>query len=200
MKKVLLLFCQGTEIFEAAAFYDVLGWSGAHGSECVQVVTAGLRPEVTCTFGMIVKPETLLAEVAIEEFDAIAIPGGFEDWGFYEEAYSGPVVELIRRFNEQNKPIASICVGALPVANAGLLIDKPATTYGLLGGRRREQLAALGARVVDIDMVLTGNITTSTGPGRAIEVALALLATLTGKENADQIRHLMGFAPSAHEA
>jgi hypothetical protein len=27
VKKVLLLLCQGTEVFEAAAFYDVMGWS-----------------------------------------------------------------------------------------------------------------------------------------------------------------------------
>ncbi len=26
MKKVLLLLLKGTEVFEAAAFYDVLGW------------------------------------------------------------------------------------------------------------------------------------------------------------------------------
>ena len=38
MKKVLLLFCQGTEIMEAAAFYDVLGWSGSEGLEPVKVV------------------------------------------------------------------------------------------------------------------------------------------------------------------
>jgi len=33
MKRVLLLLCKGFEIYEAAAFYDVLGWSGEFGAE-----------------------------------------------------------------------------------------------------------------------------------------------------------------------
>jgi 4-methyl-5(b-hydroxyethyl)-thiazole monophosphate biosynthesis len=42
--------------------------------------------------------------------------------------------------------------------------------------------------------VRDGNIITSTSSATAIEVALSLLAELTGKENADHIRHLMGFS------
>jgi hypothetical protein len=33
MKKVLLLLCDGVEIYEAAAFYDVLGWTGSYSPE-----------------------------------------------------------------------------------------------------------------------------------------------------------------------
>jgi 4-methyl-5(b-hydroxyethyl)-thiazole monophosphate biosynthesis len=194
MKKVLLLLCKGTEIFEAAAFYDVLGWSGTDGSEPVQVVTVGLRTPVRCTFGLKVIPDVCLPEIDIEQFDALAIPGGFESFGFYTDAYSVPVTRLIKRFGELNKPVASICVGALPVAQAGLLTGRPGTTYHLMEGRRREQLAEFGVQVIDAPLVRDGNIITSTSPATAIEVALSLLAELTGKENADHIRHLMGFS------
>ena len=37
-------------------------------------------------------------------------PGGFEDFGFYEEAYDEDL-NLIREFNEKRKTIATICVG-----------------------------------------------------------------------------------------
>ena len=57
-----------------------------------------------------------MAEVKADDFDTLAFPGGFETYGFYEQAYSEPVVNLIRRFDELMKPIASICVGALPLA------------------------------------------------------------------------------------
>ena len=193
MKSVLLLLCEGVELFEAAAFHDVLGWSGEHGSEPVQVTTVGLKSEVTCTFGTRVIPDALLPEIEAEKFDALAVPGGFESFGFYGEAYSEPVVRLIRRFGELKKPVASICVGALPIAHAGLLTGRRGTTYHLQDGQRRQQLAEFGVEVIDQPLVQDGNIVTSTSPATAVEVALCLLAELTGAENADRIRYLMGF-------
>lgn len=193
MKKVLLLLCKGFEIYEAGAFHDVLGWSGAEGGEEVKVVTVGLQKEVVGTFGIEVIPDMLLSEIQAEDFDALAIPGGFEEYGFYEEAFSEPVADLIRRFDNLGKPIASICVGALPVANSGILKGRKATTYHLGEGRRRKQLAAFGVEVVDAPMVKDRNVITSTSPATAMEVAFELLARVTSVENAEHIKHMMGF-------
>ena len=193
MKNVLLLLCKGVEIFEAAAFYDVLGWSGVYGSEQVNVVTVGLQSPVVCTFGLTVVPEKLLADVKPEEFDALAIPGGFEGFGFYEHAYSNEVSALIQQFDTLKKSIASICVGALPVAKSGILAERTATTYHLLKGKRRKQLADFEVTVLDQPIVQDKNVLTSTSPATAVEVDLRLLALLTGQENADQIRYAMGF-------
>ena len=196
-QKVLLLLCQGTELLEAAAFYDVLGWSGTYGSESVQVVTASSNLQVTCTFGMRVLADLRLSEVDPAQFDALAIPGGFERFGFYEEAYSPPVQSLIAQFVALRKPVASICVGALPLAKTGALVGRRATTYHLLEGRRRQQLADLGARVVYETLVQDGPFITTTSPATATEVALRLRAELTGTENAHTVRHLMGFGDAA---
>lgn len=193
MKKVLLLLCQGTELLEAAAFYDVLGWSGAYGSEPVQVVSASAQREVTCTFGMRVLADLPLSDVDPAEFDALAIPGGFEQFGFQEDAGSPPVQSLIAGFVALGKPVAAICVGALPLARTGALTGRRATTYHRMGGRRRQQLAELGACVVDEPLVRDGPFLTSTSPATAPEVALHLLAELTGTDNARSIRHLMGY-------
>jgi 4-methyl-5(b-hydroxyethyl)-thiazole monophosphate biosynthesis len=143
-------------------------------------------------------PDMLLSVVRAEDYDALAIPGGFETYGFYEQAYSESVVNLIRHFNELNKPIASICVGALPVANSGVLRGRDATTYHLGDGVRRKQLADFGVNVIDKPIVRDRNVTTSTSPGTAVAVAFGLLAQLTGDENADNIRHLMGFEESTN--
>ena len=193
MKRVLLLLCKGFEIYEAAAFYDILGWSENYGSERVEVVTVGLQEEVRGTFGIRVIPDRLLSEIKGEDFDALAIPGGFEVHGFYEEAYSEMVADLIRRFDETEKPIASICVGALPLANSGILKERQATTYHLDGGLRRKQLTSFGVTVIDKPIVWDRNVITSTSPATAMEVAFELLARITSKENSDQIRKKMGF-------
>jgi len=193
MKQVLLLLCKGVEIYEAAAFYDVLGWSGTYGTEAVKVVTVGLQPEVQGAFGIRIIPDLLLSAVKADEFDALAVPGGFEIYGYYEEAYSEPVADLIRCFDELDKPIASICVGALPLANSGILKGRRATTYHLRDGVRRKQLAGFGVDVLDEPIVKDGNVITSTSPATAMEVAFELLAEITGNENSSHIRELMGF-------
>jgi 4-methyl-5(b-hydroxyethyl)-thiazole monophosphate biosynthesis len=189
----LLLLCKGVEIYEAAAFYDVLGWSGTYGTEAVEVVTVGLQKEVRGTFGIKVIPDKLLPQVKAEDFEALAIPGGFETHGYYEEAYSESVADLIRRFDELEKPIASICVGALPLANSGILKGRKATTYRLREGLRRKQLASFGVNVVDEPIVWDKNVITSTSPATAMGVAFELLARITSGVNADQIRQMMGF-------
>lgn len=91
------------------------------------------------------------------------------------------------------KPIATICVGALPLAKSGALSNRRATTYNQMEGRRLRQLAELGACVVDEPVVQDGPFITSTSPATAVEVALRLLEELTGRENASTIRHRMGF-------
>lgn len=39
-------------------------------------------------------------EIKVNEYDALAIPGGFEEFGFYEEAYDIKFLDLIRAFHE----------------------------------------------------------------------------------------------------
>jgi 4-methyl-5(b-hydroxyethyl)-thiazole monophosphate biosynthesis len=194
MKRVLLLLADGFEAYEAAAFTDVLGFATAFGDEEIEVVTVAMHPEIRCTFGFRVVPELLLDDASDEEFDAVAIPGGFERAGFYNDAYSDAFLDVFRRFAAAGKPIAAVCTGALPVARSGVLQGRRATTYHLLEGRRRRELAEMGAEVVDSPLVRDGSIITSTSPATAAEVAFTLLELLTSPQNAAHTRHVMGFA------
>lgn len=193
MKKILLLLCQGVEIYEAAAFFDVFGWANTYGDGPVKTTTVSISHSVTSTFGLNLLPEKTLNEIDGNDFDALAIPGGFEEYLYYEDAYSESVQHLIREFNSAKKPIASICVGALPLAKAGILFKKPATTYHLSNCRRQQQLAQMGAVIQQQPLVITDNIGTSTCPVTAIDMAFWLLKKLTSPENCQHIRQLMGF-------
>lgn len=194
-KRVLLLLCDGTELFEAAAFYDVLGWSGAYGAAPVEVVTVAPRREIVCTFGLTLRADRLLSAVEPRDFDAIAVPGGFESFGYQAAAAAPDVQAFLAAFAALGRPVATICVGALPLARTGALTGRTATTYHLMGGARRRQLAEFGASVVDRALVQDGPFITSTSPATAVDVALRLLAALTGDDNARHVRTLMGFAP-----
>ena len=191
--KVLLFLAKGFETMEASVFIDVMGWAKTdHGCD-VSVVTCGVDKTVVSTFGVPVTVDMLLDEVNADDYDALAIPGGFAEYGFYEEAYSETVGELIRKFNDQQKPIATICVAALALGYSGILAGKKATTYHLNGGMRQKQLAEFGVDVINEPIVVTDNIITSYCPQTAPGVAFKLLEMLVGTEKMLPVKTAMGF-------
>ena len=118
----VLLFCdKGFETLEFSAFVDVMGWAKNDFRYPVNVDTCGFTKTVISTFNIPVTMDKTIDEISADEYDALAIPGGFEEFGFYEEAYNEKFLELIRAFDNANKPIASVCVAALPIGKAASL-------------------------------------------------------------------------------
>lgn len=190
-KRVLLLLADGFEPLEAAGFTDVFGWAAIDGSEPVELVSAGLTSPLKATFGFSVIPQALVADLNLDNFDALAVPGGFDGAGFYNDALSEPFLRIIRHFGGGGKPVASVCVASIALGAAGVLRGRRSTTYHQVGGKRKAQLEAHGAIFVDQAVIEDGHLISSTGPGTAIEVALRLLANLTSQGNADHVRQLM---------
>ena len=194
MKKVLLLLAGGFETVEASVFTDVIGWNKLEGDGSTDLVTAGMHEKIKCTWNFTVIPEMDINEVNIDEFDALAIPGGFEEAGFYEDAYSEEFLNLIIAFNKAGKIIASVCVAALPIGKSGVLAGRNATTYNLGNGRRQKQLAEFGANVISNQpIVIDKNIITSYNPSTAFNVAFKLLEMLTSIDNCNNVKKFMGF-------
>ena len=163
------------------------------GDGTTPIVTCGLRKHLACTGGLTVIPELLVSAVDVSEFDVLAIPGGYESKGFYTDAFSDEFLSVIREFDQANKIIASICVGALPIGRSGVLKGRKGTTYHLNNGYRQDQLASYGVEIVDQLMVIDKNIITSSCPSTALNVAFTLLEMLTSPENCLRVKHLMGF-------
>ncbi|MFU1793180.1 DJ-1/PfpI family protein [Paenibacillus azoreducens] len=193
MKKILLLLANGFEAVEASVFTDVFGWNLSSGDGSTKLITAGTRDTLKCTFNFTVIPEMTLDEVDVDEFDALAIPGGFEEAGFYQDAYSEEFLNVIRKFDQANKIIASICVASLPVAKSGVLDGRKATSYNLKDGIRQKELATYGVHVVNQPIVIDKNIITSYNPSTAFDVAFKLLEQLTSEENCNYVKKIMGF-------
>lgn len=197
MKKVLLLLADGFEAVEASVFTDVLGWNNLEGDGTTQVVTAGLHDRLKCTWNFTVIPEVTLDSVKVEDYDALAIPGGFEEAGFYNDGYDSRFSKIIQEFHEQGKWIATICVAALTLGKAGVLEGRRATTYDHPTSIRKSQLRNFGAHVVDEQIVVDGNLITSCNPATAFDVAFTLLEKLTSLENTLHVKELMGFTRNA---
>lgn len=190
-KKVLLLLADGFEPLEAAGFTDVFGWAAIEGLEHVELVSAGFKSPLRATFGFSVIPQAHVSDLDLDDFDALAIPGGFAGAGYYDEALSEPFLDVIRSFAARDRPVASVCVASLALGAAGVINGRRATIYHQAGGKRKQELEEYGAQFVDQAVVQDGRLISSTGPGTAIEVALRLLANLTSPENAAHIRAKM---------
>jgi protein deglycase len=192
MKKVLLLLAEGFETYEASVFIDVIGWNLVDGDHSTELFTCGLKKVIRSSFNQSFIVDYLLDEIDIRSFDAIAIPGGFEEYDFYREAYDERFLRIIREFKNADKIIASVCVGSLPLGKSGILVNRKGTTYNLKP-IRQQTLGSYGVNVVNEPIVIDDNIITSWNPSTAMEVAFTLLEMLTNKENSDYIRKIMGF-------
>ena len=191
--KVLVFVPKGFITTEFGAVVDVLGWAKDDFGCDIQVITCGFQKEVTGTFNIPIIVEKTIDEVFVDDYAAIAIPGGFEEYGFYEEVYNKKFLELIKDFHTKNKIIATICVGALPLGKSGILKNRIATTYSSNNGHRLNQLKGFGISISNEPIVVDGNIITSNSPKTALDVALILLEMLTSRDLMEKVKMSMGF-------
>lgn len=198
---VLLLLGQGFEDLEAAAVIAACGWTEYREHlPTVRVTTTGFHEEVRGRFGTVIRPDRPLREVAAEDYGALAIPGGFHGYG-YDEVFDPAVYALVRRIHAAGGTIATLCVGVLPVAEAGLLRGQRATTYAFSRnhdnpGRLRE----LGAIPTGGPVEVSDRIISCSGPAQAVDVALRMLEGVIGSEAAAEVRRYMRGSPDADEA
>lgn len=191
--KLLVFLAKGFETMEFSAFIDVMGWAENDYNYDIHVTTCGFRKKVISTFNIPVIVDKEYGEIDVKEFDALAIPGGFEEYGFYEEAYDERLLKIVREFHSQKKSIATICVAALILGKSGILKGRSATTYHLKNAYRQKQLKELGANVLNKPIVVDDNIITSFCPQTAPYVAFRLLEMLFPHDEVFVIKRAMGF-------
>ena len=189
--KILLLCLNAFETMEFSPFVDVFGWAHDDFDCDIKIDICGFSRTIISTFGVSITSDILIDDVG--QYAALAIPGGFEEYGFYKEAYHEKTLNLIRSFHSLHKPIASVCVAAFPLAKSGILKNRKATTYHLRGGYKREELKDFGVILGDEWIVIDDTIITSSCPKTAPDVAFQLLKMLTSQEKAIEVKKAMGY-------
>jgi len=193
-KKVLLFLAQGFEDLEAASVVDICGWTYYRRHlQKVDVSVTGFHKEVTGRFGLKISPDVLIDDVNPKEYDVLAIPGGFHGYGF-EEAYDIKVLNLAESIYNNGGIIATMCVGILPVAKAGLLKGKRATTYPFSKnhdnpGYLREHGCQYSGKSIEID----DRIISCAGPSQSLHVVMVMLEMLLGSEEIKKIKEFTVF-------
>ena len=191
--KVLLFLPKAFEHMESSVFIDVLGWARHEFSHDIQLVTAGFTRDVVSTFNIPIQVNALFEEIVVKEYDALAIPGGFGSFGYLDEAHDERLLELIREFNRQEKPISAVCMAGMSLGKSGVLKGRKSTTYHLRDSPRLNELSEYGAIPMRERIVVDRNVITSCGPETAIWVAFKLLEMLTSKKQMEEVKDAMGY-------
>jgi protease I len=178
--RVLIVATDGFEEWELFGPREILQKRGA------DVVLASLRRDpIQATIhddpGRTIRPDLTVDEARADDFDALILPGGVRNPDHLRTHRQ--VIELIREFDRQGKPIAAICHGPWLLVEADLLRGRTATSWPSI----RTDLKNAGANVVDEPVVTDGNIVTSRRPDD-VEVFTKALIDLV--ENAPEMTEI----------
>lgn len=175
--RVGILVFDGVEELDAVGVYEVLAKAKQiHPKLNLSVRFRALKEDVTGALGM----KFLAHEVRrdLSDLDIIIVPGGP---GRTEIMKDPEMLRTLLDFGTE-KPIASVCTGALILMEAGLLAGRRATTHRTA----MDELRTV-ADVVDERVVEDGLVTTSGGVTASIDLGLHLLERHFGPELAREV-------------
>lgn len=176
MNKSYVFFADGFEEIEALTAVDVLRRAGMG----VEMVSINETAEVTGTHGVVVKADTTIADVSLDNAQWLILPGGMP--GATNLANCHAVCDALLKQNSKGGGIAAICASPSVVFGPlGLLNGKKAVCYpGMEVGMK-------GAVVGNGQVAVDGNIITGNGPAAATAFALAIAAATKGESAAQAV-------------
>ncbi len=186
---------EGVDELDAIGPHRVLNGAARMGADLdCRFVTVGACETVTAGHGLTFDVEGTLDEASP---DVLVIPGG--GWadraaqGVAAERERGAIPAAIDRLAAAGTTIASVCTGALLVADAGLLTGRPATTHA----SGRDALAAAGASLRDDRVVDDGDVITAGGVTAGIDLGLHLLERAYNEGLATAVADAIAYPPGA---
>ncbi|KPV41053.1 hypothetical protein AN478_03770 [Thiohalorhabdus denitrificans] len=176
MSRVVVPLVEGFEEVEALTIVDILRRAG------VDVVTAAVAESpVRSSHDVPVGADTTVAAVKDDpEVEMVVLPGGP---GTPRLAESPDLKALVQRLRDADREVAAICAAPSVLAEFGVLDGKRATSFPAV----KEKLTAVGVDYQEDTVVRDGKVTTSRGPGTAMDFALELVGILEGPAKRDEV-------------
>ena len=128
-------------------------------------------------WGYPIDVDTSIDYVHPEDFDAVVIPGG---WAPDKLRLSQKILNFVAAINQQGKIIASICHGGWVLVSAGICKGRTLTSYIAI----KDDLTNAGAKFVDEEVVVDGNLITSRKPDDLPAFCRAILKALEQRAKA----------------
>ncbi len=127
---------------------------------------------------------------ALDDADLVIMPS------WHDDCRPAPPLLLaaLRRAHERGARVVGLCLGAFPLAEAGLLNGKTATTHWAFAGQLAQRFPQVK---VDSDVLYVdqGAVLTSAGVAAGLDCCLHLLRQLCGAELANAVARQLVIAP-----
>lgn len=183
--KILIVATDGFEEWELFGPKQILEQQGAT-VKLASLDTNPIQATVHDDPGKTIRPDMTIDEANASDFDALVLPGGVRNPDHLRTHKN--VIQLIRDFADQGKPIAAICHGPWLLIEADLIRGRTVTGWPSI----RTDLRNAGARVVDEAAAVDGNMVTARKPDDVDAFTSALIDLLD--------RRSEGVAPERAEA
>ena len=183
-RTVGILAFDAMEVLDFAGPYEVFNVAGELTTgPRFDVRTIGVAPGVIeGRGGFAVRPHETIATAATP--DVLVVPGGA---GARDLVRDPAVVGWVRTAADEAEIVLSVCTGALVLAAAGLLDDRPATThhtaFETLGRLAPSTRVVTGARYVQG----SERVWTSAGVSAGVDLALRIVRLLAGTDLHDRV-------------
>jgi transcriptional regulator GlxA family with amidase domain len=191
MRIAIALF-DGAEELDFAGPWEVLGyWAREVAQAEVEVLTVAASPApIRAAKGLRVIPDHTLHDAG--SVDVFVMPGGRGTRKLLGP--DEPLHAALRAMAERGTLMTSVCTGSLVYAAAGLLHNRPATTYWA----SFDELLALDSSIEprrDDRFVDDGDVVTAAGVSAGIDMSLHLVDRLAGLEDARATRRGIQYDP-----
>jgi protease I len=155
--RVAVLATDGVEQVELERPWQALEEAGAE-PELVSLASGSITMYQHIDKGDERKVDTTVALADPEEYAALVLPGGVINGDFVRA--DADAVAFVKAFFDADKPVAAICHAPWVLAEAGVVRGRRMTSWPSL----QTDLRNAGARWVDEEVVVDGNLTTSRNP------------------------------------
>jgi len=172
--KILIVATNGFEEWELFGPKQILEQQGAT-VKLASLDTDPIQATVHDDPGKTIRPDMTIDDASANDFEALVLPGGVRNPDQLRMHQN--VIQLIRDFADQGKPIAAICHGPWLLIEAGLIRGRTATGWPSI----RTDLRNAGARVVDQAAAVDGNIVTARKPDDVDAFTQALIDLLVDR-------------------
>ncbi|MFW9945751.1 MAG: type 1 glutamine amidotransferase domain-containing protein [Candidatus Odinarchaeota archaeon] len=116
------------------------------------------RREIKGKHGYPIKPDKLVREARVDDYDGVIIPGGTKNPDYLRREKD--VLDFVAKINDQNKLVGAICHAGWVLISAKIIKNRKATSYFAI----KDDMVNAGAKFEDKPVVVDDNLITSRKP------------------------------------
>jgi transcriptional regulator GlxA family with amidase domain len=185
IKRIAFLVFPRLTFLDFIGGYDALRRIAAMGID--REVThriIGTAPEIVDDSGLAVKPDAVFED--LDGFDLLYVSGGFGTRSLVDDPRT---IAYLKSWGDQ-RPLASVCTGALLLGKAGFLLGRRATTHHTAYDELRPYCREVvtNRRIVD-----EGRVITAGGVASSLDLGLYLVEKFWGAAAREKIAAQMAY-------